>query len=177
MYINANEIPERMKTNLDVKNDLFGNQFVTDLRPVAGRSANLSGKALEDLTEHKIRENDIEYISKPTFNCHFGLSREGDFEIVVPNRKIHIECKQLGNAESHFDKLSHCLFNLISGCYGKDFWLVYDYNASLTKGGEVKIKSLVNRCKEIQTQVALQGITFELVLIDNLTEMLVKTKS
>ena len=45
------------------------------------------------------------------------------------------------------------------------------------KGGKVKIKSLVNRCKEIQTQVALQGITFELVLIDNLTEMLVKTKS
>ena len=177
MKINANEIPERIKTNLDDRNDLFGNQFVVDLRPVAGRAANLSGKALEDLTEHKIRENNIEYTPKPTFHCHFGLSREGDFEIVVPNRKIHIECKQLGNAESHFDKLSHCLFNLISGCYGKDFWLVYDYNANLTKGGKVKIKSLVNRCKEIQTQVALQGITFELVLIDNLTEMLVKTKS
>ena len=177
MYINANEIPERMKPNLDIRNDLFGEQFVQDLRPCAGRSATKSGKALEDLTEHKIRDNSIEYNSKPPYKCHFGLDRIGDFEIVVPDRRIHIECKQLGDAESHFDKLSHCLMNLICGCYGKDFWLVYDYNASLSRSGKVKIKSLVNRCKQIKTQVALQGITFELVLMDNLTEMLVKTKS
>ena len=42
------------------------------------------------LTEHTA----YQIGKKPKFNCHFGLNREGDFEIIMSNRKIHLECKQ-----------------------------------------------------------------------------------
>ena len=62
--------------------------------------------------------------------------------------------------------------NLICGCYGKDFWLVYDYNGDINPSGKEKVAHLIKRSEDIKKQVALQGITFELVLIDNLKEML-----
>ena len=170
MIINANEIDDRIKKELDVQNNLFGEQFITDLRPVAGKSAAKSGKLFEDITYGKIIGSGRIINKKPKFKCHFGLDREGDFEIVTKNRKIHIECKQLGNVESHFDKLSHVFMNLFNGCYGDEMWLVYDYNGNISPRGKRYIDALVKRCKKLKEQVALQGITFELVLIDNISE-------
>ena len=169
MNIDANMIPDRIKEQIVVSKDLFGNNFVSDLRPSAGGSAAKSGNLFEKVV-YNILVKFTAYVigKKPKFKCHFGLNREGDFEIIMPNRTIHIECKQLGNAESHFDKLSHCLLNVISGCYGKEFWLVYDYNGQLSGAAKYKIECLISRCKEIKKQVALQGITFELILIDDL---------
>ena len=118
--MNANDISDRIKRQLDIQNDLFGNQFITDLRPVAGKSAAKSGNLFEDIVYGKIVGSGRIINKRPKFKCHFGLSREGDFEILTCDRKIHIECKQLGNVESHFDKLSHVLLNLISGCYGEE---------------------------------------------------------
>ena len=170
MNIDANMIPDRIKEQIVVSKDLFGNNFVSDLRPSAGGSAAKSGNLFEKVV-YNILVKYTAYVigKKPKFKCHFGLNREGDFEIIMPNRTIHIECKQLGNAESHFDKLSHCLLNVISGCYGKEFWLVYDYNGQLSGAAKHKINLLISRCKEIKEQVALQGITFELILIDDLS--------
>ena len=167
--MNANDISDRIKRQLDIRNDLFGDQFITELRPVAGKSAAKSGNLFEKVV-HNILVKHTAYVirKKPKFKCHFGLSREGDFEIITSNRKIHVECKQLGNVESHYDKLSHCLLNVISVCYGKEFWLVYDYNGQLSGAAKHKIELLISRCKEIKKQVALQGITFELILIDDL---------
>jgi len=169
--MNADEIDDRIKENLDVKNNLFGEQFITDLRPVAGKSAALSGKLFEDIVYSKIVGSGRIINKRPKFECHFGITnREGDFEIITSDRKIHIECKQLGNAESHFDKLSHVFMNLVSGCYGKEFWLVYDYNGQINPRGKKYIKALVKRSEQLKKQVALQGITFELILIDDLSE-------
>jgi len=169
MNIDASTIPDRIKEQVIVNNDLFGNNFISDLRPSAGGSAAKSGKLFEEVVYSVLVGHTAYQIGKkPKFNCHFGLNREGDFEIIMSNRKIHLECKQLGNAESHFDKLSHCLLNVISGCYGKEFWLVYDYNGQLSGAAKYKIECLISRCKEIKKQVALQGITFELILIDDL---------
>ena len=102
--------------------DVYGNEIVKDLRHnSAGKSAAESGKRFEDLTEcvlnyMSIKENcGIDWIKKPKYTCHFGLPREGDFLLYANGRQVHIECKQLGNAESHFDKLSHCLLNVING--------------------------------------------------------------
>jgi len=176
MFIKANEISDRIKEELDVKNDLFGDQFISDLRPVAGKSASKSGRIFEDIVYSKIAGGGHIINKRPKFKCHFGLSREGDFEIISAERQIHIECKQLGNAESHFDKLSHVFMNLVSGCYGKEMWLVYDYNGDVSSSGHRKIESLIKRSAELKKQVALQGITFELVLIDDLAEKMKKFK-
>ena len=170
MFLKANEISDRIKEELDVRNDLFGDQFISDLRPVAGESAAKSGRVFEDIGYSKIVGSWRVINKRPKFECHFGLPREGDFEILTCDRKIHIECKQLGNVESHFDKISHVLLNLISGCYGEEMWLVYDYNGDVSESGKRKIKALIERCVELKRQVALQGITFELILIDDLSE-------
>jgi hypothetical protein len=172
MNINANQLPHRVKEQVIIKRDLFGNDICPDLRPTAGGSAARSGKLFEDVVEHHLKKHDLKYYKKPKFKCHFGLNREGDFEIVTVDKKIHIECKQLGDAESHFDKLSHCLLNLICGCYGKYFWLVYDYDAYILKSGKNKILKLVTRCEEIKKQVAIQGISFELILINDISATL-----
>lgn len=174
MYMDVKEIPDRLKSKLDVRRDVFGKEYVSDLRPSAGKSAAESGKLFEDIVYSVLIRNSIIINNKPKFKCHFDLNREGDFEIVTVARKIHIECKQLGNVESHFDKLSHVFMNLVSGCYGKEMWLVYDYNGEISKGAKNKIKALVRRCDELKQQVALQGITFELILIDDLTEKMKK---
>ena len=170
MLLKANEIPDRIKPQLDIQNNLFGEQFCADLRPVAGKSAAKSGRLFEDIVYGKIVGGGRIINKKPKFECHFGLPREGDFEIIAPDRTIHIECKQLGNVESHFDKLSHVFMNLVSGCYGDEMWLVYDYNGQISGRGKRCIDALVERCITLKHQVALQGITFELVLVDDLEE-------
>jgi len=172
MYMTVDDINDRVKKDLDVQNNLFGEQFVTDLRPVAGKSAAKSGKLFEDITYSKLVGDGRIINKRPKFKCHFGLDRLGDFEIVSVDRIVHVECKQLGNAESHFDKLSHVFMNLVFGCYGKEMWLVYDYDGMASVGAKNKVKALVKRGDELKQQVALQGITFELILIDNLEEHL-----
>ena len=178
MHMSADRIPEYIRNEVQVKRDLWGNEFVTDLRPSAGKSAADSGNLFErvvfsELKGHPSHRTLYGVSSKPKYKCHFGLdNRQGDFALITSDRKIHIECKQLGNCESHFDKLSHVFMNLIMGSYGYDFWLVYDYSGDIKSSGKTKIAHLIKRSEDIKKQVALQGITFELVLIDNLKEML-----
>ena len=79
MYVNATEIDDRLKKELDVQNNLFGEQFITDLRPVAGKSAAKSGKLFENIIYSKIVGKGRIINKRPKFKCHFGLDREGDF--------------------------------------------------------------------------------------------------
>jgi len=164
---------EKYGDQVKVQNSLWGEDIVMDWRPHAGESATHSGKLFEDITEDVLKSNsNIRGITtKPKFNCHFGLPREGDFELIHKDNLVHVECKQLGNAESHFDKLSHVFMNLICGCYGKNFWLVYDYNKDGGKSTLKKIEYLEKRCQVIKEQVALQGITFEYLTLDKLQNM------
>ena len=165
--------------------DLEGNRFIRDLRS-AGDNAQESGARFESITldilarchNAKVGSNQpgFSIIKKPHFRCHYDLKREGDFEIRKADDPygedpIHIECKQLGNVESHFDKLSHVFMNLVSGCYGDEMWLVYDYNGQINSRGKRYINALNERCIKLKKQMALQGVTFELVLVDNLADM------
>lgn len=164
---------EEFGNDIKVTKDLYGNDIVVDWRPVAGKSAQASGKLFENVVEKTFKQkSNIRSVTKnPKFKCHFGMLRKGDFEIIRDDTVIHVECKQLGNAESHFDKLSHVLMNLINGCYGKNFWLVYDYNRDGKQSTMKKIKFLEERCEQVKTQVAQQGITFEYLTIDKLCRM------
>ena len=58
----------------------------------------------------------------------------------------------------------------IKNCYGEEMWLVYDYNGDVSERGKRNIRALIERCIKLKKQVALQGITFELILIDDLLE-------
>tara|TARA_Y100000361_G_C11151960_1_gene341661 strand:+ start:1189 stop:1707 length:519 start_codon:yes stop_codon:yes gene_type:complete len=148
--------------------NLEGNDYLIDRRS-AGDKAYESGKNFEDQVENELKKYPVAIQKQPSFMCHYELDRRGDFLIRTDDgTRIHIEAKQLGDAQSHVDKLSHCFMNLISGCYGSHFMLVYDYNKRGTKGTLKKIQRVQNRAKVIKEQVALQGITFELVLIDEL---------
>ena len=69
----VNGISDRVKKDLDVQNNLYGEQIVTDLRPVAGKSAAKSGKLFEDITYSKLVGNGRIIKKRPKFKCHFGL--------------------------------------------------------------------------------------------------------
>lgn len=167
------QLLEKYGDKVKVQNTLWGEEIVLDWRPTAGESATHSGQLFENVTYDVLRSsNHIRGINKrPKFKCHFGLHREGDFELIHGGNVVHVECKQLGNAESHFDKLSHVFMNLICGCYGDHFWLVYDYNRDGGHSTLKKIAHLEERCKVIKQQVALQGITFEYLTLDKLSKI------
>ena len=52
------------------------------------------------------------------------------------------------------------------GCYGKEYWLIYDYNREMKN--KTKIQKLIDRCQAVKEQVSTQGIIFECVHIDDL---------
>ena len=156
------------------KIDLWGNETVTDYRPTAGGSASESGKQFEDVVACKLYESGVMFDKRPSFPCFYGLRRKGDFLININGNVIHIECKQLGNAESHFDKLSHCFMNLIQGCYGENFWLVYDYNREGKPNTLRKIKHLKDTAEKIEKQARLSGILFKLIDINDLQNTIYK---
>ena len=148
-------------------NTLYGDEMIVDRRS-AGMMAQQSGALFENQVLDKLSNYNIEIRSQPDFYCHFDLPRKGDFLIFNGDKEIHIECKQLGNVQSHFDKLSHCLFNLYNGCYGKDFWLIYDYAKDSGRSALKKINHLITTCEKIKKQVLVQGINFELIHLDDL---------
>ena len=150
---------------------LFGEEMVI-YRRSAGACAQKNGALFENYTHNELLNYNITIERKPHFYCHYGLPRRGDFLIRTNDREIHIECKQLGNAQSHFDKLSHCLFNVVNGCYGNYFWLVYDFAKDSKKGTYKKMQKLIIRSRAIKKQVADQGINFELVHIEDLPTLM-----
>ena len=149
---------------------LFGEEVID--RRSAGACAQKNGALFENYTFNELSNYNIIIERKPKFWCHYGLPRRGVFLIRTNDEEIHIECKQLGNAQSHFDKLSHCLFNVVNGCYGNYFWLVYDFAKDSKKGVYKKMQRLVIRSREIKKQVANQGINFELVHIEDLPTLM-----
>jgi len=149
---------------------LFGEEVID--RRSAGACAQKNGALFENYTFNELSNYNITIERKPKFWCHYGLPRRGDFLIRTNDEEIHIECKQLGNAQSHFDKLSHCLFNVVNHCYGNYFWLVYDFAKDSKKGVYKKMQKLIIRSRAIKKQVANQGINFELVHIEDLPALM-----
>ena len=154
---------------------IFGEELVIDRRS-AGASAQKNGALFENYTFNELSNYNIAIEKRPKFYCHYGLPRNGDFLVLTNDNngdvKIHIECKQLGDVQSHFDKLSHCFMNLISGCYGYHFWLVYDFAKDSGNGPYKKMAKLKVEAARIKKLVALQGINFELIHIEDLPEVM-----
>ena len=138
--------------------------------------AQQSGALFESECAYEFNQQDICTTRRPTFYCHYGLKRKGDFLIHLPDKQIHVECKQLGDVHSHFDKLSHCLLNVINGCYGKHFWLIYDYAKDISLSRKKKIFLLIDECKRIKDLMLGQGITFELIHFEDIKQHLDKLK-
>jgi len=156
---------------MKVVNTLFGESIIIDRRN-AGDCAQESGALFENIVYNDLLNYNISIIKQHDFYCHYGMPRRGDFLIKTNDSQIHIECKQLGNVQSHFDKLDHCFMNLIRGCYGKHFWLVYDFAKDSTNGAYKKIYLLKEEAEQIKKQVALQGITFALVHIEDIPALM-----
>ena len=168
------------ENNINPFFDNASTQVIPDIRKAcAGKSAVENGKMFETILENILEDYRINlpkftnkfslsYFTQPKHTCHFGLPRKGDFKLKVyesgqgyRENSIMIECKQLGNVESHFDKISHTLLNALTGNMGNYVWLVYDYNRDI--GNKTKIEALVNRCKELKNQLQSQNIIFELI--------------
>ena len=168
----------KYRDQVEVVNTLWGDDYIPDYRPVAGKSAAYSGQLFEDMTFDVLKSNKniLGITKKPKFKCHYGISREGDYEVLYKDLYdkelvVHIECKQLGDCESHFDKVSHVLYNLENDCYGKNFWLVYDYNRSGSLTTLNKIRCLEERCAQVKAKVAAAGIVFEYLTLDRLEKI------
>ncbi len=150
-----------------------GQYEITDLRK-AGNVAQKSGARFEQQTKNIINfcknyyKLPIELVRPTTgeFRCFWNQERKSDWNIVSAKKRIKIECKELGDLQSHFDKLSHCILNVENGHYGKDFWLVYNYNRD--KKDCHKMNMFVEKCEEVKQRVAKFQINFECILIDDL---------
>ena len=71
--------------------------------------------------------------------------------------------------QSHFDKLCFNLLNFMYGCYGSEFWLVYDYNRELVNRKQChkdKIESLISMVKNHNSYNTDK--TFRLIPIEKL---------
>jgi hypothetical protein len=155
-----------------VGTNLYGDKYIKDLRS-AGEVAQEAGKRFENITKAILIEENVgryNIIPQPPYICHYGLKRKLDFGLESEEKFIFVECKQLGDVQSHLDKISRHYLDVIQGCYGKYFWIVYDFNRE--KQNRTKIDKFILESKRIKEHVALQGITFECILIDELPNYL-----
>lgn len=141
-----------------------------------GGNATKNGKILERITEYNVQLAGVHTKQQPKHTDWFGNdNRRGDLQLYLSTgTSIHVECKQLGDVGSHFDKLSHYYLNLMNGCFGSHSWLVYDYDRECCLTSKVKISKLIQKAEEVSSNMRPQGIHHELVLIDDLNEMLKK---
>jgi len=92
----------------------------------------------------------------------------------VATNTIMIEVKQMGNCGSHVQKLDYDWANLRAGCYGDNFWLVYDYDRT-SNAAFTTINYLKKFCLNLKKEVALIGIQFEFVDFSNLQNIILKS--
>ena len=110
---NLKFISEKTREQLDIKRSLFQEEYVNDFRPSAGASAVKSGALFEQVVQEKIQglmgNKSFKLFSQPSFTDYMDMDRRADFMLLTKEHKsdqpLYIECKQLGNCESHIDKV------------------------------------------------------------------------
>ena len=101
---------------------------------------------------------------------HIGLWDERPLEC---EPRIMIEVKQLGGCESHVQKLDYDWTNLREGCYGNNFWVIYDYNRFLSRAVKT-IDYLSSFCENLKKEVAQKGIRFEWIDFNDIDKYMFK---
>ena len=137
---------------------------VIDSRPKhAGKSAQESGKLFEDVMADVFNYCKISYERQVPYIDHYGQDKKIDFKLRLPKqimvpqlRNVMVECKQLGDCQSHIEKIDHCLMNFYNGSYGNHFWLVVDYNQENTAARR-KVELIEHRLAEIGANCLLQN--------------------
>tara|TARA_B100000287_G_scaffold261213_1_gene245762 strand:- start:191 stop:727 length:537 start_codon:yes stop_codon:yes gene_type:complete len=152
----------------------------------AGGVATHAGKEFENYLETILEENVPDYYSiiyQPTYTNHYGLpGKRKDYKL-VPNSNMlsadsktskletyMLEAKQLGDC-TIVQKLDYEWNNLRAGCYGDNFWLIYDYqryNNSAIKW----VSAITEYCINLKKEVADIGINFEWIDHNDFKEML-----
>tara|TARA_Y100000310_G_C20379939_1_gene667604 strand:- start:143 stop:748 length:606 start_codon:yes stop_codon:yes gene_type:complete len=158
--ITDKKVINKMAAGVDKHLDVFGKEYVDDTRTgdCAGKVAADSGNNFENLAEKLLKQYNkpVRYriIKNDKYTCCFNLPRRIEFSIEYNCKKnvkkIYIECKQLGDLHSHFDKLCFNFLNFMYGCYGSEFWLIYDYNREFVNRKQChkdKIESLISMVK------------------------------
>jgi len=133
-----------METNKNVKtiSTIYGEQTISFRdKKVAGHVAIEEGNKFEDYVGEILLENltpSYGIIKQPKYTNWFGKSDlSKDFKLTPKsnflngngdNRKTYVlEAKQLGIVGNNIQKIEYEWANLRHGCYGKDFWLIYDF--------------------------------------------------
>lgn len=111
---------------MDLKRNLFGQEYYEDTSGHAGQVAAVSGKKFEKTVAKTIRMHGGTYEWRPRYTNHVGKTKcQGDILLHYSNNTYHVECKKLGRCESHLEKLSYITENLRDDCYDYPFILVY----------------------------------------------------
>tara|TARA_B100001093_G_C26472448_1_gene861233 strand:- start:43 stop:609 length:567 start_codon:yes stop_codon:yes gene_type:complete len=176
--VNSSNFSEELLDELEWNYDLFGNPVVTSFRgkKSAGRSAAETGALFESAVSEVIHNAGLPFEKKPKYTDYCNMEeREGDFKVFCKNGAyIWIEAKQLGNCESHTQKLAYIWLNSFEGAYGSHFILVYDYDIS-SKNSQKHLSKLQRYVDEkwIPHNRAA-GRTVDFVYIGDLEEYLEK---
>ena len=133
-----------METNKNVKvvSTIYGEEIISMRdKKVAGHVAIEEGNKFEDYVEELLLENltsSYGIINQPLYTNWFGMPKlHKDFKLIPKSnflkgnedsRKTYmLEAKQLGLVVNNIQKIEYEWANLRHGCYGKDFWLIYDF--------------------------------------------------
>jgi len=111
---------------MDLKRNLFGQEYYEDTSGHAGQVAAKAGKKFEKTVAKTIRMHGGSYELRTLYTNHVGKTNcQGDILLHYSNKTYQVECKKLGKCESHLEKLSYITENLRDDCYDYPFILVY----------------------------------------------------
>ena len=177
---NLKFISENTREQLDIKRSLFQEEYVNDFRPSAGASAVKSGALFEQVVQEKIQglmgNKSFKLFSQPSFTDYMDMDRRADFMLLTKEHKsdqpLYIECKQLGNCESHIDKVVVWFNQIFFSTKLTKLWIIYDYNGETSGFGYRKIQKIKQFANMIQSIVQQQGKVFEFIYIEDLPQYL-----
>ena len=170
--------------------NLFDNSTTTFTKgkKCAGGVAHHAGNEFEKYIETILEENlpntyDLE--KQPTYVNHYGLGgKRKDYKLIPKSNLLFsnennvnlntymIEAKQLGDC-TIVQKLDYEWNNLRAGCYGNNFWLVYDYER-YNKSAIKWVGAITEYCLKMKKEVAKKGITFEWIDHNNFKKLLIE---
>ena len=179
-----------METNKDLKvvSTLWGEEIIS-LRDdrIAGQVAKEEGDKFENYVEELLIENLVDsygVINQPLYTNYYGMSGlRKDFKLIPKSdlfceikddlKSYMIEAKQLGLVSNNVQKLDYEWNNLRAGCYGNNFWLVYDYER-YNKSAIKWVGAITEYCLKMKKEVAKEGITFEWIDHNNFKKLLIE---
>ena len=178
-----------METNKDLKvvSTLWGEEIIS-LRDdrIAGQVAKEEGDKFENYVEELLIENLVDsygVINQPLYTNYYGMSGlRKDFKLIPKSdlfceikddlKSYMIEAKQLGLVSNNVQKLDYEWNNLRAGCYGKEFWIVYDFYRGNKNAQRWFSHIDANVIPDLKKEVAEKGINFRWIDINDFIKCL-----